>query len=72
MDLPASVAPYILRGLTLAGIDSVMRPRRDRIAAGDLLVRDLDISILKEATREIGLDSVVQTAKQPTLIRPGV
>ncbi|BDB19894.1 alcohol dehydrogenase [Pseudomonas sp. CYM-20-01] len=64
MDLPASVAPFILRGVTLAGIDSVMRPRRDRIAAWDRLVRDLDISILKEVTREIGLDAVVQTAKQ--------
>ncbi|WP_236184717.1 acrylyl-CoA reductase (NADPH) [Pseudomonas protegens] len=64
MDLPASVAPFILRGVTLAGIDSVMRPRRDRIAAWDRLVRDLDISILKEVTREIGLDSAVQTAKQ--------
>jgi len=64
MDLPASVAPFILRGVTLAGIDSVMRPRRDRIAAWDRLVRYLDISILKEVTREIGLDAVVQTAKK--------
>ena len=64
MDLPASVAPFILRGVTLAGIDSVMRPRRDRIAAWDRLVRDLDISILKEVTREIGLGAVVQTAEQ--------
>lgn len=64
MDLPASVAPFILRGVTLAGIDSVMRPRRDRIVAWDRLVRDLDISILKEVTREIGLGAVVQTAEQ--------
>jgi len=64
MDLPASVAPFILRGVTLAGIDSVMRPRRDRIAAWDRLVRDPDISILKEVTREIGLGAVVQTAEQ--------
>ncbi|MBK5395958.1 oxidoreductase [Pseudomonas sp. TH39(2020)] len=62
MDLPASVAPFILRGVTLAGIDSVMRPRRDRIAAWDRLARDLDLSILKEITREIGLGEVVQTA----------
>jgi acrylyl-CoA reductase (NADPH) len=62
MDLPASVAPFILRGVTLAGIDSVMRPRRDRIAAWDRLSRDLDLSILKEITREIGLGEVIQTA----------
>ena len=64
MDLPASVAPFILRGVTLAGIDSVMRPRRDRIAAWDRLARDLDLSILKEITREIGLGEVAQTAHQ--------
>ena len=33
MDLPASVAPFILRGVTLAGIDSVMRPKADRLEA---------------------------------------
>ncbi|MBF4560356.1 oxidoreductase [Pseudomonas sp. p50] len=64
MDLPASVAPFILRGVTLVGIDSVMRSRRDRIAAWDRLARDLDLSILKEITREIGLGEVVQTANQ--------
>lgn len=61
MDFPASVAPFILRGVTLVGIDSVMRSRRDRIAAWDRLARDLDLSILKEITREIGLGKVVQT-----------
>lgn len=64
MDLPASVAPFILRGVTLAGIDSVMRPLRDRIEAWDRLARDMDLSILKEITREIGLGEVVQTANQ--------
>ncbi|MDX2258590.1 MAG: MDR family oxidoreductase [Hyphomicrobiaceae bacterium] len=41
MDLPASVAPFILRGVTLAGIDSVMAPKATRIAAWELLARDL-------------------------------
>jgi len=42
MDLPTSVAPFILRGVTLAGIDSVMAPRPMRIAAWARLARDLD------------------------------
>ncbi|CAI8844484.1 hypothetical protein EMIT0194MI4_20291 [Pseudomonas sp. IT-194MI4] len=64
MDLAASVAPFILRGVTLAGIDSMMRLRRDRIAAWDRLVRDLDLFVLKDITREISLGQVVQTANQ--------
>jgi acrylyl-CoA reductase (NADPH) len=46
MDLPASVAPFILRGVTLAGVDSVMRPRADRLEAWDRLARDLDLARL--------------------------
>jgi acrylyl-CoA reductase (NADPH) len=42
MDLATSVAPFILRGVTLAGIDSVMAPKAVRIAAWDRLARDLD------------------------------
>lgn len=42
MDLPASVAPFILRGITLAGIDSVMAPKAKRIEAWTRLARDLD------------------------------
>lgn len=64
MDFPASVAPFILRGVTLAGIDSVMRPRKDRLEAWSRLARDLDLSMLKEITREIALDEVIQTASQ--------
>ncbi len=41
MDLPSNVAPFILRGVTLAGIDSVMAPKAKRIAAWGLLARDL-------------------------------
>lgn len=64
MDFPASVAPFILRGVTLAGIDSVMRPRADRLQAWSRLARDLDLSMLKEITREITLNEVIQTANQ--------
>lgn len=62
MDFPASVAPFILRGVTLAGIDSVMRPKADRIEAWDRLARDLDLALLDAITREIGLGEAVLTA----------
>lgn len=65
MDFPASVAPFILRGVTLAGIDSVMRPRQDRIDAWARLARDLDMSLLPLISREIGLSEVVETAQLP-------
>lgn len=50
MDLPGSVAPFILRGVVLAGIDSVMRPKPDRIEAWDRLARDLDLGKLQAMT----------------------
>lgn len=46
MDLPASVAPFILRGVTLAGVDSVMAPRPRRLEAWERLARDLDPATL--------------------------
>lgn len=46
MDLPASVAPFILRGVTLAGVDSVMAPREKRLEAWERLARDLDPATL--------------------------
>ncbi|EQM67964.1 alcohol dehydrogenase [Aquipseudomonas alcaligenes OT 69] len=64
MDFPASVAPFILRGVTLAGIDSVMRPRADRIEAWDRLARDLDLALLDEITSEIGLGEAVLSASE--------
>ncbi|MEJ2480116.1 MAG: oxidoreductase [Acidihalobacter sp.] len=63
MDFPASVAPFILRGVTLAGIDSVMRPREDRIEAWDRLARDLDVSKLDGISRVIGLSEAVSWAQ---------
>lgn len=62
MDFPATVTPFILRGVTLAGIDSVMRPRAERIAAWERLARDLDLALLDEITREIGLDETIPMA----------
>jgi acrylyl-CoA reductase (NADPH) len=50
MDLPTSVAPFILRGLTLAGIDSVMAPKAPRIEAWNRLARDLDKAKLAALT----------------------
>jgi acrylyl-CoA reductase (NADPH) len=60
MDLPTSVAPFILRGVSLLGIDSVYRPRADREAAWKRLEFDLDRAKLGEMTVEIGLPDVMQ------------
>jgi acrylyl-CoA reductase (NADPH) len=59
MDLPTSVAPFILRGVCLLGIDSVMCPIERRKIAWSRLARDLDRGKLAEITQEIGLEEVV-------------
>jgi acrylyl-CoA reductase (NADPH) len=59
MDLPTSVAPFILRGVCLLGIDSVMCPIEKRNIAWSRLASDLDRGKLTEITQEIGLDEVV-------------
>jgi acrylyl-CoA reductase (NADPH) len=59
MDLPTSVAPFILRGVCLLGIDSVMCPIERRKIAWRRLASDLDRGKLAEITQEIGLDQVV-------------
>jgi acrylyl-CoA reductase (NADPH) len=59
MDLPTSVAPFILRGVCLLGIDSVMCPIERRKIAWSRLASDLDRGKLAEITQEIGLDEVV-------------
>lgn len=59
MDFPSSVAPFILRGVTLAGIDSVMAPRSVREAAWARLARDLDTAQLERMTREVGLADAI-------------
>lgn len=58
MDLPSSVAPFILRGVCLLGIDSVMCPIEPRKAAWQRLASDLDRTKLSEITHEITLDQV--------------
>jgi len=62
MDLPASVAPFILRGVTLVGIDSVMRPYADRVVAWRRLGELLEPAQLDAITRTIGLEEAIDTA----------
>jgi acrylyl-CoA reductase (NADPH) len=62
MDLPSSVAPFILRGVCLFGIDSVMCPQPRRREAWRRLARDLDPAKLAEMTSEIGLPEVPTAA----------
>jgi len=64
MDLPASVAPFILRGVTLAGIDSVLAPPARRREAWQRLARDLDPGLLEAMTQEIGLAEVPAAAQR--------
>ncbi|MEM7215489.1 MAG: MDR family oxidoreductase [Pseudomonadota bacterium] len=61
-DLPATVMPFILRGVALLGVDSVMVAREKRIEAWDRLVEDLDLSKLDALTTEIGFDDIITTA----------
>ena len=62
MDLPGSVAPFILRGVTLAGVDSVMAPKELRVRAWDRLGRDIVPAKLDAITREIGLGDAIAAA----------
>src|SRR5690606_9858538 len=62
MDLPGSVAPFILRGVCLYGIDSVMCPLERRKEAWKRLESDLDRQKLAAITSEIGLSDVIGVA----------
>jgi acrylyl-CoA reductase (NADPH) len=64
MDFPATVAPFILRGVTLVGIDSVMCPREDRLAAWQRLSTDLDLGKLHTMVQEIELEQAMDVAAQ--------
>ena len=64
MDLPASVAPFILRGVSLIGIDSVMRPKKDRIEAWDRLASLVKADYLDKISTEITLEQVIENAEQ--------
>ncbi|MBX3638218.1 MAG: oxidoreductase [Rubrivivax sp.] len=62
MDLPGTVAPFILRGVTLAGVDSVMAPRALREQAWARLAAELDPALLETMTSEVTLDEAVAAA----------
>jgi acrylyl-CoA reductase (NADPH) len=62
MDLPASVAPFILRGVTLRGVDSVMVARPLRIEAWQRLAQDLPLDKLRTLSTTIGFDDLIEAA----------
>mmetsp|Transcript_16092 Transcript_16092/g.50596 ORF Transcript_16092/g.50596 Transcript_16092/m.50596 type:complete len:329 (-) Transcript_16092:653-1639(-) len=62
MDFPGSVAPFILRGVTLKGIDSVMRPLEDRVEAWERLAAILTPEDFADISTYIGLEDVIETA----------
>jgi acrylyl-CoA reductase (NADPH) len=64
MDFPSSVAPFILRGVSLIGIDSVMAPKAERVQAWSRLASDLDAGKLNAMTTEIGLAQAIEQAPQ--------
>jgi acrylyl-CoA reductase (NADPH) len=63
LDLPSSVMPFILRGVSLLGVDSVMAPLALRQRAWDRLARDLDPALLETMVQEIKLDQVIAQAQ---------
>ncbi len=64
MDLPSSVAPFILRGVSLLGVDSVMAAKSRRLEAWGLLSRDLDRDKLAAITTTIPLDGVIEAGRK--------
>lgn len=64
MDLPASVAPFILRGVSLIGIDSVMCPREERLAAWQALAEEFDPAHFAAMSTEISLAEAPQAAQR--------
>ncbi|HZW46527.1 MAG TPA: MDR family oxidoreductase [Microvirga sp.] len=64
MDLPATVAPFILRNVSLLGVDSVMAPKPRRIEAWNRLVHELDHAKLAAMTSTIPLDEVMEAGRR--------
>lgn len=64
VELPVTVMPFILRGVALLGIDSVMAKLAVRQQAWERLARDLDLSLLEAMITEITLDEVVKAAQE--------
>jgi acrylyl-CoA reductase (NADPH) len=63
MDLPTTVMPFILRGVTLVGVDSVMAPLVKRQRAWDRLARDLDPVLLETMVQEVPLEAAIASAQ---------
>lgn len=63
VDLPGSVLPFVLRGVTLAGIDSVNAPKAKRIEAWTRLARDLDLDKLDAMVTTVGLEEAPDVAR---------
>jgi acrylyl-CoA reductase (NADPH) len=61
-DFPATVMPFILRGVRLLGVDSVMAPKGPRMAAWERLARDLDPALINVIGSEIGLGEAISAA----------
>jgi acrylyl-CoA reductase (NADPH) len=64
MDFPATVAPFILRAVTLYGIDSSRAPRPLRLEAWERLARDLDPALLESMTSEVGLEGAIAASPE--------
>ena len=64
VDLPGTVLPFILRNVTLAGIDSVNTPQEARLEAWSRLARDLDVNKLARTMQVVGLAEVPDVVRQ--------
>ncbi|MCX8711430.1 oxidoreductase [Gilliamella sp. B3464] len=64
MDLPATVAPFILRGVTLAGVDSVMASYDKRIAAWQLIAENMDEKLYSHIAQTITLNECFEVANK--------
>jgi acrylyl-CoA reductase (NADPH) len=64
LAFPATVAPFILRGVTLVGVDSVMCPRPERLEAWKRLARQLDPALLDSMTQQVSLADAIPLAEK--------
>ncbi len=64
MDFPATVAPFILRGVTLAGIDSVYYPQDRRAAAWQRIARDLPVAVIDSLADAVSLGGAIEAAEK--------
>jgi len=64
MDFPATVAPFILRGVALLGVDSVYVPRARRMAAWNAIANELPVAVIEGVAATIGLSQAVDVAGQ--------